>query len=92
MIGHLTEHKPYTQADYRKEPPCPSCGTACGVFVSLGAMFTTNGLLILPGRIEGWCDIRKCDQRYWVYPWSKRVTRRNTGETLKERHMRLGHY
>ena len=41
---------------------------------------------ILGGRIAAFCNSYQCDQRYWFFPASGRVTRRNTGDTYQERY------
>lgn len=89
MIAALTNIDHY---NFRTEKPAPGCGHTAGIFTVATPLFTGDGLLILPSRIVGWCNRGDCDQRFYVYPAKGRVTKRNTGESLKERHSRLGHY
>lgn len=77
-----------------KEPkPLPGCGHTSGVFTpDLHGVYFEGGYVLVEGRMKAWCNTVECEQRFWLYPVSGRVTRRNTGETLSERRARLGHY
>ena len=92
MIFSVKKLAPYTSAQFHREKPNPGCGHKSGVFTSETMLFTGDGTVIMSGRIHGWCNDGYCDQRFYVYPASRRITRRNSGETLKQRHSRLGHY
>ena len=57
---------------------CPSCGVQDSIFLSHGPAVGLDGRLY-GGRTEAFCNNVSCDQRYWYYPRSGRITRRNTG-------------
>ena len=77
---------------YSNETPAPGCGHTSGIFTGHSALFTGDCNLVIPGRIKGWCNRGDCQQRFWVFPATGRVTKRNSGESLRERYARLGHY
>lgn len=62
---------------------CPSCDIQDSVFLTLPPAIRLDGTLF-GMRIEGFCNNTQCDQRYWYFPQSARVTRRNTGNTYAE--------
>jgi hypothetical protein len=65
---------------------CPKCGTD-NIFVPLVPAVGYDGRLY-GGRSEGFCNNLSCDQRFWYVPHSGRITRRNSGMTLKEYRLR----
>ena len=77
---------------FRNEKPAPGCGHTSGIFTGDTMLFTGDCRLIISGRIKGWCNRGDCEQRFYVFPKTGRVTRRNSGESLRERRARLGHY
>lgn len=60
---------------------CPSCGVYDSMFVPSSVAVLLNGQPV-GGRTEAFCNNAACDQRYWYYPLSRRVTRRNTGPRI----------
>jgi hypothetical protein len=62
---------------------CPSCGIQDSIFLSHGPSVGLDGTLH-GGRTEAVCNNVSCDQRYWYYPTSNRITRRNTGMGYKD--------
>lgn len=68
---------------------CPKCGND-NIFVPLVPAVGYDGTLY-GGRTEGFCNSPRCDQRFWYYPRSGRITRRNNGMTLKDYRLRWVH-
>lgn len=64
---------------------CPTCGIQDSIYVDHHPVVGLDGKLI-GGRTEAFCNNTQCDQRYWFFPISGRVTRRNTGDTYQKRH------
>ncbi len=62
---------------------CPSCEIQDSIFLAFQPAVGLDGTLC-GGRIEAFCNNTRCDQRYWYFPQSYRVTRRNTGNTYAE--------
>lgn len=62
---------------------CPKCGVQDSIFLSRGPSVGLDGKLA-GGRTEAFCNSMFCDQRYWYYPTSGRITRRNTGIKYQE--------
>ena len=56
---------------------CPQCGYDA-IWVDQTFVVEFNGKLV-GGRMMGFCNTTACDQRYWFYPLTGRITRRNTG-------------
>jgi hypothetical protein len=79
-----------TPYDWDQRKPLPGCGHDVGVYTNEAPYFE-GGFMWMPKRLVGWCNAYECDQRFYLYPATGRITRRNTGETLKERRARLGH-
>ncbi len=61
---------------------CPSCGHDA-IFVPLVPAVGYDGTLY-GSKSEGFCNGHKCDQLFWYYPRSGRITRRMVGRTLAE--------
>ena len=61
---------------------CPSCG-ADNIFVPLVPAVGYDGTLY-GAKSEGFCNGGACDQRFWYYPSTGRITRRTGGITLRE--------
>lgn len=62
---------------------CPSCGVQDSIFLSHGPAVGLDGRLY-GGRTEAFCNNISCDQLYWYYPCSGRITRRTIGMTYAE--------
>ncbi len=62
---------------------CPTCGVQDSIFLPFSPAVGLGGELY-GGRMEAFCNNTQCDQRYWFYPESRRITRRNTGDTYAE--------
>lgn len=43
-----------------------------------------DGTIHWGGKQIAFCNNPQCDQRFWYYPASGRITRRNTGLTYQE--------
>ncbi len=61
---------------------CPKCGYDA-IFVPLVPAVGYDGKLY-GSKSEGFCNNPQCDQLFWYYPHSGRVTRRTGGLTLEE--------
>lgn len=71
---------------------CVKCGDVDSIFVpDLSLAVTHDGVVIWGGRQLAFCNNCQCDQRYWWYPRSGRITRRNTGQTYPEWSRMRGH-
>ena len=55
------------------------CGhdAICAIGVSFAVEF--DGSRIVAGKMAAYCNTLACNQRYWYYPKSGRITRRNSG-------------
>lgn len=62
---------------------CPSCGRQDSIFVPGSMAVKLNGQPV-GGATVAFCNNTQCDQRYWYYPSSNRITRRHKGETYGE--------
>jgi hypothetical protein len=64
-------------AKQKNPTECPKCGTDMGLY--LRVLFAVNflGVPIWYGREAAQCN-SGCGQRFWWYPESGRITRRNT--------------
>ena len=58
---------------------CPSCGHDA-IFVPLVPAVGYDGKLY-GAKSEGFCNGHECDQLFWYYPRSSRITRRTVGVT-----------
>ncbi len=58
---------------------CPKCKYEVGVFVPCVSIVVDNGNVLMPAKLLGFCNNPVCDQRWWWFFKSRRLTRRNTG-------------
>ena len=66
---------------------CPTCKVQYSIFLPLPPAIGLDGKLS-GGRVEAFCNNVRCDQRYWYFPSSGVVTRRNTGGTYQDWRLR----
>jgi len=57
---------------------CPKCGTKFGLISDEPLYTDFTGKPALYYRKAARCSRHRCDQRYWWYPKTGRITRRNT--------------
>lgn len=63
---------------------CPSCGVQDSIFLARNSGAVKLDGTLSGSRVEAFCNNVSCEQRYWYFPQSGRVTRRNTGGTYQE--------
>ncbi len=83
--------KPVKNYGFTGAKPLPGCGHDSGVF-TVEQPYFEGGNIWVAGRIIGWCNRTGCEQRFYLFVATGRITRRNTGETLTQRYNRMGHY
>jgi hypothetical protein len=66
---------------------CPQCDYDA-IWIDNSFVVLFDGSLV-GGRMYGYCNTTTCDQRYWFYPLSGRITLRNIGSYSRYYHPRF---